>query len=537
MAAGECRLYRIVVGLRPGIIYSPVMDAWLARQIERWLDRARFVLLTGMIALFVWMILGASAAKPLWHDEIYTVLIARLPSVGAIWAAHHDGADLQPPLNTLLTAAAERVAGSAASWIRLPPLAGFILMTCAIAAMLRRRAGMTLALAGVFVPVQTAAYRYAYEARGYSLMLGLFTVALFAWAEASRGHRRRLWIPVCGASLGLAVWAHYYAAFGFLVIGAGELVRTIRTRQPDAAMLAALVAGSVLTLPLVPLILVATEQAPRFWARATDEDLASVYRFLFQPLTALMWSRLGGLLLLALAWTALTARHRRRPAPAPAAAAPVMDALLLHEVVALVLTAAAPVIMLVMARATGAPFVPRYTLIAVVGVAVGLPLLVRRLARRGSLAEVVLLGVLAAPLVQAVSTTTRPGLPPDPFAGRPQLAAALQRSPPVVASGSLTYLQLWYYAPPGERSSLVYLADPDAALRITGSDTFDRGYLALARWTAVPVQPYAGFLSAHPQFTVYAAGSGWLLTRLEEDHAAVALSATEPGGRVFSVER
>ena len=493
--------------------------------------------MAGLLVLLLWLLTGAAVAKPLWHDEIYTVLLARLPSAGAIWAAHRDGADLQPPLNTLLTALAERTWGAGPVSSRFPPLVGFVLMTCVITAMLRRRAGMTLAFAGALIPAQTAAYRYAYEARGYGVMVGLFALALFAWAEAARGHRRWLWIPVCAAALGLAVWAHYYAAFGFVVIGAGELVRTIRARRIDGSMIGGLAAGGLLTLPLIPLITSAAEQAPRFWARAGDEQITGAYWFLFQPVTALLWGRLGALVLLALAWTALT-RHRRRragrvPEPPPAGE----DPLPVHEMVALLVTVASPMVMLMVARATHAPFVPRYGLIAVVGVALALPLLVRRLAPRGSLAEVILLLLLSAPLAQGIAARDRPRTSPDPFAERPLLVEALRRSRPVVASGSLTYLQLWYYAPPEDRAHLVYLADPDAALRFTGADTIDRGYLALARWTTLPVERYSEFVAAHPEFTVYTAGSGWLLIALEEQGTSIAPRGSEPGGREFRVTR
>jgi len=105
----------------------------------------------------------------------------------------------------------------------------------------------------------------------------------------------------------------------------------------------------------------------------------------------------------------------------------------------------------------------------------------------------------------------------------------------VIAAGSLTFLQLWYYAPASVQSRLVYLASPDSAIRLTGSDTFDRGYLALSRWTRVPAQPCAPFVAEHDEFRVYQAGAGWLLTELQQQGAEVELAASEPGGQEYRV--
>jgi hypothetical protein len=515
------------------------MDAGLARAISQWLDRLRVVLLGGLLALILWMATGAAIAKPLWHDEIYTVLIAKLPSIGAIWAAHRDGVDLQPPLNTFATRIAYQTFGTGPIATRLPPLAGFCLLTLVVASMLRRRVGMTLALAGALIPLQTAAYRYGYEARGYGLMLGCYALAVFAWAEAAQGRRRRLWIPVCAGALATGVWAHYYAAFAFVAIGVAELGRWARARRIDRAMLGGVAAGGLLTLPLLLLVAVAVEQSPRFWARAGEGDVASAYRFLFDSLWWIFVSFPGALVLLALIATAVTGsvwRRRNFDSSLPAPAATVV--LPLHEAVALILTGLGPLLMLTAARVSSGAFTPRYGLTAVVAAAIGLPLLVRQLAPRGSLAEVLLLAVLAIPLVRSAAVSaTHPRIVADPLAERPLLSQELSRPGPLVGSGSLTYLQLWYYAPPLQRGRLTYLVDPGAALRLTGSDTFDHGYLALARWTPVTVQPYQEFVARHPEFRLYAAGSGWLLTALEEEGAVLELRGVEPGGRVFHVKQ
>jgi hypothetical protein len=80
-----------------------------------------------------------------------------------------------------------------------------------------------------------------------------------------------------------------------------------------------------------------------------------------------------------------------------------------------------------------------------------------------------------------------------------------------------------------------YLADVDQARKHLGFDTVDLGYLALRRWTAVPVENYTDYTAAHHEFRVYVAGGGWLLPCLEISGAQIQELGREPGGRLLSV--
>ncbi len=82
---------------------------------------------------------------------------------------------------------------------------------------------------------------------------------------------------------------------------------------------------------------------------------------------------------------------------------------------------------------------------------------------------------------------------------------------------------------------MVYLADPPEALRLSGSDTIDRGYVALSRWTSVPIEPYESFVARHTGFRVYEAGSGWLLAKLEASGAGIEEIGRDPAGKLFQV--
>src|SRR5215467_7819210 len=164
------------------------------------------------VVLAVWTICVAiptamrASAKPLWHDEIYTVLLARLPSAGVHWAALRDGVDFAPPLNGLLTRAVRELAGGGPVAVRVPAMVGFWVMTLAVFVIVRRRSNATLAFAAALLPFFTAAYRYSYEARPYGLMLGLAALAWLAWSEAARGRGRAINLAILTFALSAGLW-------------------------------------------------------------------------------------------------------------------------------------------------------------------------------------------------------------------------------------------------------------------------------------------------------------------------------------------
>ena len=204
-----------------------------------------------------------------------------------------------------------------------------------------------------------------------------------------------------------------------------------------------------------------------------------------------------------------------------------------HEAAALAAGVAMPILGLVLAWSIAGVLVPRYLLSAIVPIGIALPLMLWRVNTRRSPAEALACALLI--LLAAVGFAHDP--PPflHPVANRSVLLNSLKTPVPTVVSSSLQFLQLWYYTPPELKGRMVYLADPPEALRLSGSDTIDRGYIALARWAPVPVEPYESFVARHSTFRVYEAGSGWLLAKLEASGAAIEEIGRDSGGRLFQV--
>lgn len=505
----------------PGPREDTARRAGLARSLER----HAWIALAALAAVLAYSIVIRARAKPFWHDEIYTILHADLPGLGVMWAAALDGFDLSPPFNTLLTRAVHAVAGTGPIATRVPPLAGYLVMTAVVFHLIRTRANAAAALAGALLPAFTAAYRYSYEARGYGVMVGLFALALYGWSEAARRPQRAPHLVLLAVTLGASVWNHYYGALAFVPIAAGEAVRTVQRRRIDGAVVGAIAAGVVLALPLYPLAAAAGTQSQAFWAPATLSELGGIYRFLLNALTErpmLIGGALAAVLCVVLRRPARDRVVRRIPA---------------YEVAAGIASLLIPVIGVVLGLLVTGVFAPRYAMTFVVGLSLVCPLLVWQRQTRGAAAEIVLCGFLAASFAYSIwpSLLTPPELR-DPFLTRPVLSTAVSTgAPPIVVSSSLQFLQYWYYTPDALKGRLRYLADPEEARKYQRFDTIDRGYLALRRWTAVPIDLYDEHVAGARELRVYESGSGWLLRRLAEAGAARTETASAPGERLYIV--
>jgi len=502
-----------------------VPDARAAEVIARFLDRHR----VAVFALFTVRFFGPAAiraeTKPFWHDEIYTVLLAGLPSIANQWAAVRDGADLAPPLNAVIARGVKLVIGVGPVVTRIPAMIGFWAMTLIVFVMVRRRANASLALVAACLPLFTAAYRYAYEARPYGLMMGLAALAWWGWAEAASGRRRARCLSILGISLAAGLWNHYYAVLVYAPIMVGEAVRSIRSRRLDPGVGLAVVGSALLAVPMLPLIRLSLAQAPSFWARPTAADIPATYGFLFDALTSVEFR-----------WTiavivVLVVVGTLQRAPRPAVEPRLPD----HEIAAGVTCLLLPALGVLLGVYVTGAFVPRYALPAVAGLSMAIPLAIAGVSWRARASELVLLAVVIGAYLSTLPPLRSVRPFENPVAARPLLAGALGMPGPTVASGQLWYLQLWYYAPLELKSKLIYLADPESELHYRGFDVFDRGYQALSRCTAVTVEPFASFTQGHRRFRVYASGAGWLLDRLRDEHAEISQTGDEPAGQLYDV--
>lgn len=495
------------------------------------IDRLHRAIMVGFAVALAAMLAVRAGAKPFWHDELYTVLASRFP-IPTLWRASLDGFDLAPPLNTILTRAVHAVWGIGPVATRLPAIVGFWSACLILFVIVRRRSSVLAALSAALIPIFSGAFWYAYEARGYGLAIAWFAVALYGWSEAARG-RRRFWnLSLMAVALAAGMWTHYYTVLAVLPIVMGELVSQIEHRRFDAAPWIAVAAACAAATPLWPLVHAAMPQAPNFWTRLEPPGLANAYG---SVLGSLQGSRFlaGGAIVAVIALAATLQRLRGVTAVEPGDARQLPR----HEVAAGLAALMIPAIGVLIGTVADAAFAPRYVLFAIVGFAITIPLATWRLTPGHRLADVVLCLTLILPFVKEAGRTLQADrwVLANPVADRGVLARQLTGTEPLVLSCGIDYLQLWYYAPPEAQNRALYVADPEAELRQTHTDTVDRGYLALARWTSVPVTDYSSFIADHQTFHLYVCGPDWLTSRLRAAGAWMREVEHEPGGQLFDV--
>ena len=499
----------------------------LALRASARLDRHPLIALAVVGLLVVMTTVSMAAAKPLWHDEIFTVLLARLGAPD-LWTANLSGVDLSPPLNTLLTHVALSAGGTDPVVIRLAPLAGFALAVALIFEFVRRRSNTVTAVSAALLCCFTAGYRYSYEARGYGLMMGFAALSVFAWAEAAAGRRRWLHLPLLAIGLAASYWTHFYGVFAAAPVIAGELARTLRRRKIDVVVWVALGLSYLSLIPLMPLITAGASLAPTFWGRATIKEILPTYAFLLNSLAEPRFLVAISVLILGVIEYRMLFGNARTDALATDAPAPKLPR---HELAAVAVGVALPAIQILVALSTTGVFVQRYALVAIPTLCIAIALALRRLVQ-AAVMEVIIAVVLTVSFT--ASATFRAAIP-NPARQRPALMRLLAQERPVLVTGGLMYLQLWYYTPPAMQDHLYYLAHPAAALERTGSDSIDRGLLGLARWSSLKVVDPNAFVQTHSEFFVYGAGSGWLVEWLKEDYAHIEQVDGESGAAILKV--
>ena len=473
--------------------------------------RRRWIFLAALGSWWLILLTKLARDKLFWHDEIYTVLLARLP-LGSLWRASLDGVDLSPPLNIVLTRAVQLVAGAGPVASRLPSITGFIFTSLLLFAFVRKRSNALIGATAALLPAFTEAWTYATEARGYALTMACFAAALYGWSEAAAGRRVRSNLVVMAVALAAGMWSHYYFVLAFVPIVVGEIVREVTRRRPDPGFWVALGAAVVATLPLLPLASVAAGQRATFWARPAHMEFGKAYDFVFGSLAGRQWQQIAGTILIVTVGVLACLPRTRGPAQAGHHVR-INRRLAPHDAAACVVCLLVPAGGVVLGYWTGA-FTERYVVFSIAGLMAALPLLVWAAAPANGALDVVALVACLATLVGA----SRHALlnKTDPIDERSVIAERTKAADPFIVTGAADYLRVWYYTPVEFQPRVMYLADPAAELDATGTDTVDRGYLALARWTPVPVVPLEGFVQTQRRFWLYSPGADdtWIERRL-----------------------
>jgi hypothetical protein len=473
-------------------------------------------------------------SRPLWNDEIITVIMSGLPGLRDIWNALDDAADTNPP--------GFYVAARFARWFvtddhlahRLPSIAGCLIAIVCVFLFLSRRASNLSAVVGATFLLTTPLGEYAYEARPYALMIGCISAALLFWQRADSKWNA---LPLALA-LAASVSLHYYAVFVWPVFIVAEGMVSIRRRFRLHVWLAIVAALTPLFF-FSPLLMKLREYyGGDFWARTYLAQSVMAHDWLF--LGKGHWGvTLAAGLSLALVYWVGSGQRQFQEAPTSTPNAPVVPD---EEYVLVFMMLWLPAIAVAIALVGGAGLTERHFLPATVGGGLALGLLVERLRR----------GVRAVVLALMVSSYL--------YSSHHEIGMAWQRTlldqrrgktaevedivkagaadAPLVFASALEYLETAYFAPPPSRGRLHFIGDPAGAVRFTGSGSRDLALLRLQHWFPLQVEAYPEFTAKHRDFVLVVGKdpySQWWPRRLLHDGHRLRLLSMTAGRPIYEV--
>src|SRR5262249_46897538 len=242
---------------------------------------------------------------------------------------------------------------------------------------LRRRVHPALAVAGMLLPVTvSAAYAYAFEVRGYGIVLAFSAAAVVCWDFLRDLRWRRpalIALPLC---LAAAISTHLYAVLVIVPLALAELVGAIERRKVDWWPWVGLAVSTLVLLPANPVIvrIRSLVELTRYAARpgpSWSELVELLQQFLSMPATYL-----GLLTLVCLYWQRVSTEDRL-PSPTRRAGQPSPA-----DWVLAVSLAGLPVIGWVLANLVTGLLVFRYVISAVIGFSLIVPMMCQKVAAR-----------------------------------------------------------------------------------------------------------------------------------------------------------
>ena len=492
-----------------------------------------FVGAVTLLYLCVTCILAES--KLLWNDELFTVYIAGLPTVGDILTILATGIEQLPPTFHLLTRLLIRSFGEHHLTVRLPAIVGVGAMAICLYRIVSHRTSPAYGLIAMILPLATQppveqAYSYAYEARPYGLLLAFSAASLLCWQAAAEERRRPVSLAGLTATLAAGLASHYYAVVLFVPLAMGEVARSLGRRRLDPAIWLAFGLATIPLWTFLPLIRAGRQLAATFWARPQWGALIGFYQNVLSPAVVPLVVILIVLSIYAIA----------RPFPRDGRAPSAATVPPIHELVAALGYLAIPGIEIVMAKLVTGAFTDRYALPALIGFALVIPWGAYHLFDRHVTLGVAVAALLCGWFVVKVGIEPARQLRQDRAnqAGVYRLfRSGLPGDVPIVIASPHAFLQLTYYAPPDLTSRLVYLAAPEEAMRYLETDTPEVGVVEFRRWTSLQVEPYQEYIRAHPRFLLYTRGPWvWLVQALQARGARMQVCAMDGALPVFLVE-
>lgn len=493
----------------------------------------------GLVVLVSYVAIAAvlwAASKPLWFDELVTVVVAHQPTVsGMLDTLRH--VDAHPLPFYVIEHAASAIVPNERIGYRLPSVLALCLVVFCVFVFVRRRSAAGYALIAAVVPLVSILYMpYAVEARGYALMSASVAVALVCYQKAYAIR----WAVFMGLSLAAASAWHYYGVFALAPFALAEAAFLWKTRQLRWGVWFGIACGLV---PLVAFRSVVSTVAHGFgghyWrsAQPTLAEIVEVYGSFFKlpyP-SGLAIAAVAALGVLEAVWPRSFRKDEFRRT--------LEEDEFFHERVLVLGLLALPFLFCLAMRLVHGGLVDRYVVEAVLGFSLATGCILPRLQRRSVILFATFLGFafllqegnfwvlhrhnLGRLVFSAHSTEEM-----VKEAGHPDL--------PVVVSNAGQYVQFVHYFDRQTVNRYVAVVDPPASLTYAGTDLGDRSLIALRPYAPVQVYQFSDFAAKYQQFLLYSNGDetwDWWPTRLLDDHYTLRLLELQGNQRLYLVSK
>jgi hypothetical protein len=483
--------------------------------------------LMGLVGYALVRSLTLAKMQPFITDEVFTQIVCDQRTLSGIWKALSQGADGQPPLFYLIERSTSWVVSNEHIGYRLLSVLGFVCTLIPLYIFVKTRNGKAPALVSACLLMMTPLFTiYATEARPYTPLTACIAIALVCFQRAPAG----TWVAGLFLSLSLASALHYFALFALFPFFFAELTVVYETTKVRFWVWLALLA------PLVPLaiswpLLMGLKQhwMGALYAKVSLRTIVWTYASYFGLLPPWGIALVGAVIAVMLASFWLIAWESRDLQGSACASERVL-------VLGLI---ASPMIGFAVAKFTHAPFVDRYFLPAILGIAAGVGYVLGRVRPKGVTAVATF--VLFAFLVQEFGFWTSPRhrvVPAEQVVPLTNLAKIVHHEDlPIVVSDLATYVVFWHYAPPELRRRIVALADPANASIYGGNSVADQLLLAQRSYEPLAVWEFIPFTAEHPVFLLYSGSlSDWWPVRLADEGYRMQLLGVQSGAAMYLVE-
>jgi Dolichyl-phosphate-mannose-protein mannosyltransferase len=480
------------------------------------LEQRPWLVLSSCLLLFLLLSAPIAATRAFWFDELFTVWISSLPSLGHIWDALSRGVDLQPPLLAVLTRAARAVFGGSELATRLPALAGFGLMTVCLFWFVCRRTNALWGALAALTPMVTGAHWFCCEARPYGLVLGFSSLALLCWQVSAEARWRRLALVGLWLSLALTLSSHYYGILVLVPLLVGEAARTLERRAMDWPVILGILLAVPAIFPYLPLIRAgAALQSLNPWNPPNPGFLYSSFTMILE--TAAIPLGVSFVVLFLAAFT-----PKDMPVPGRGLAFP--------EVVACFGFLLIPIPALAIAYLGVNMVHARYVLPIVIGFSVVFACGIERaVGRTAGVAMLFVLGMVGCFFVQSLPVVRHLRNPASQFRDAIIPKGARFDALPLVFGSAGQYFQYRYYGSREVRSRSLYVAEPRLALHYLGTDVVDTNLIAAQPFFSLSLTSWEELRRTRPSFLLISRRGGfvdsldWVSRHVQEECAPTTL--------------